>query len=208
MQALNSFMTSLGLKENPMTSQSLPYHPLNPLDPVELKTATTAVDKYLRTQDDVQPFTRLWYKAVTLKEPPKALLVPYLDGLAAGDYVDKLSRQVDVLVGAKRGKSSATWYGKPNPILVSTRELMETCELSYHRIEIALTLPRNGEGASSIDKCVVVPPHHHVACDGEEMNAAEEALLNNVEFKKIIAGLGLPPDATVVADGWVYGTAL
>lgn len=124
MQALNSFMTSLGLKENPTTSQSLPYHPLNPLDPVELKTAATAVDKYFRTQDDVQPFTRLWYKALTLKEPPKALLVPYLDGLAAGAHVDKLSRQVDVLVGAKRGKNSATWYGKRVAFLVPTLELM------------------------------------------------------------------------------------
>lgn len=40
------------------------------------------------------------------------------------------------------------------------------------------------------------------------MNAAEEALLNNEEFNKLIAGLGLPADATVIADGWVYGTTL
>jgi hypothetical protein len=40
------------------------------------------------------------------------------------------------------------------------------------------------------------------------MNAAEEALLNNEEFKKLIAGLGLPADATVIADGWVYGMVL
>lgn len=112
MQAVTSIMSTLGLKGKPSTSPSLPYHPLNPLDPAEMTAAASAVDHYLRTQDTVQPFSRLWYKAVTLKEPPKAQLAPYLDSVAEGAQVEKLSRQVDVLVGAKRGKEAATWYGK------------------------------------------------------------------------------------------------
>lgn len=87
----------------------------------------------------------------------------------------------------------------PNPC--AHRRLCLSIPLS----EIILTLPSDGESSPTIESCVVVPSHHHVACDGEEMNAAEEALLNNEEFKKLIAGLGLPADATVIADGWVYG---
>jgi len=38
-----------------------------------------------------------------------------------------------------------------------------------------------------------------------EMIAAEEALLNDPEFKRVIASLDLPANAKVVADGWIYG---
>jgi Cu2+-containing amine oxidase len=115
MQAVTSIMSTLGLKGKPSASLSPPYHPLNPLDIAEMTAAASAVDQYLRTEDSVQAFSRLWYKAVTLKEPPKAQLAPYLDSIAAGQQVDKLSRQVDVLVGAKRGKEAATWYGESIP---------------------------------------------------------------------------------------------
>jgi len=50
-----------------------------------------------------------------------------------------------------------------------------------------------------------VPAGQHVAADGEEMVAAEEALLNDPQFKQVIADLQLPANATVVADGWIYG---
>lgn len=39
----------------------------------------------------------------------------------------------------------------------------------------------------------------------EEMIAAEKSLLANPEFKAAIAKLDLPPNAKVVADGWIYG---
>jgi primary-amine oxidase len=44
-----------------------------------------------------------------------------------------------------------------------------------------------------------------VALDGEEAVAAEEALLNDPQFKQVIADLQLPANATVVADAWIYG---
>lgn len=44
-----------------------------------------------------------------------------------------------------------------------------------------------------------------MALDGEEAVAAEEALLNDPQFKQVIADLQLPENATVVADAWIYG---
>jgi Cu2+-containing amine oxidase len=132
MQAVTSIMSTLGLKGKPTTSPSLAYHPLNPLDTAEMTAAASAVDQYLRAQDSVQAFSRLWYKAVTLKEPPKAQLAPYLDAIAAGHQVDQLSRQVDVLVGAKRGKEAATWYGESRPR--SSRSIISPPTMSLHPI--------------------------------------------------------------------------
>jgi primary-amine oxidase len=39
----------------------------------------------------------------------------------------------------------------------------------------------------------------------EEMILAEKALLSHPEFKAAVAKLDLPSNATVVADGWIYG---
>lgn len=50
-----------------------------------------------------------------------------------------------------------------------------------------------------------VPVGHHVAADAEEMILAERALLNDPEFREVIAKLQLPSNATVVADAWIYG---
>lgn len=50
-----------------------------------------------------------------------------------------------------------------------------------------------------------VPEGQHVPPDMGEMIAAEEALLNDPEFKRVIASLDLPANAKVVADGWIYG---
>jgi Cu2+-containing amine oxidase len=50
-----------------------------------------------------------------------------------------------------------------------------------------------------------VPDSHNVPPDMEEMILAEQALLSHPEFKAAVAKLDLPSNATVVADGWIYG---
>jgi primary-amine oxidase len=56
-----------------------------------------------------------------------------------------------------------------------------------------------------VEKAVPVPGGLHIAPDMAEMVAAEEALLKNPEFLAAVAKLGLPPNAKIVADGWIYG---
>jgi hypothetical protein len=55
---------------------------------------------------------------------------------------------------------------------------------------------------------VPVSADDHVAADGEEMIKAEEALLQHPDFQKVIAELRIPENATVVADGWIYGRSI
>jgi len=77
--------------------------------------------------------------------------------------------------------------------------------LTYRFIDYQVTLASGTDRPSQVDKREEVPNEHHVPADGEEMNLAEEALLRDPEFRKVIADLKLPDHATVVADAWIYG---
>jgi hypothetical protein len=74
----------------------------------------------------------------------------------------------------------------------------------YHTLEYNVTLSAP-DSSARIDRKDPVPQGHHVPADGEEMVMAEEALLKDPQFKKVIADLQLPSHATVVADSWIYG---
>ncbi|WWC62350.1 uncharacterized protein I303_104946 [Kwoniella dejecticola CBS 10117] len=120
---------------------------------------------------------RLWFKSTQLVEPPKAILSPWLDDLAEGKAVDKLPRIAETLLG-KRNSDGAEWF-------VYKTTLLE-------------------DGTAEVKSKETVSGHH-VPPDMGEMIAAEKALLEDPEFKAAIAKLGLPSNAKVVADGWIYG---
>lgn len=57
-------------------------HPLHNITPAEIRHASETVSHILKEQHhDDRP---LWFKHVYLQEPPKALLMPYLDAENAG----------------------------------------------------------------------------------------------------------------------------
>jgi primary-amine oxidase len=60
-------------------------------------------------------------------------------------------------------------------------------------------------GSTQVSSFTPVADAHNVSVDVEEMLATERALLSNPEFKAAVAKLDLPPNAKVVADGWIYG---
>ncbi|WVQ71769.1 hypothetical protein IAR50_001310 [Cryptococcus sp. DSM 104548] len=161
----------------------LAYHPLNPLSAKELAQAVDFVRESALA--DLDSEHRVWFKAVTLKEPPKKVLAPFLDEwhafLEAGTLhqLEPLPRVAAVTVGVKSSKQ-CLWY------------------------EYFVRLSAGSE-PTSLDKKTAVPIHHHVACDPQEMVEAEEALLAHPEFQEVIASLKLPSHVTVVADAWIYG---
>lgn len=71
-------------------------------------------------------------------------------------------------------------------------------------LSVCKTLLRE-DGTVEVLSIEPVPAGQHVPPDMGEMIAAEQALLNDPEFKRIIATLDLPPNAKVVADGWIFG---
>lgn len=78
--------------------------------------------------------------------------------------------------------------------------LQRALELTIHP-EVIVSL----DGTASVASCIRAPDNLHVSPDMAEMVAAEEALLAHPEFQAAIAKLQLPPNAKVVADGWIYG---
>lgn len=61
------------------------------------------------------------------------------------------------------------------------------------------------DGSAKVENVIPAPTHLHVPPDMYEMAAAEEALLKHPEFLKAVEKMGLPPNAKVIADGWIYG---
>ncbi|KAK6911066.1 hypothetical protein L486_05318 [Kwoniella mangroviensis CBS 10435] len=165
---LSAVVSKLGIS----SAEEPPYY--HPLDPLTASEIARSVDAIRHTANGA----RLWFKSIQLVEPPKAILVPWLDEYAAGEAVSRLDRTAEILVGRRHSKG-ADW-------LVYQISLPET-------------------GSSQIISAEPVPAGQHVPPDMGEMMAAEEALLNNPTFKAAIAKLDLPSNAKVVADGWIYG---
>src|SRR4051794_40940505 len=103
-----------------------PVHPLDPLSAHELQEACdlvrTHVDKTYRSDQSTSP--RIWFKSATLREPPKAALVPFLDSLHEGRRSPQpLPRRADVLVGVKTN-GNCQWLGeclcKLHPLVLFT----------------------------------------------------------------------------------------
>ncbi|WVQ80952.1 hypothetical protein IAT38_003059 [Cryptococcus sp. DSM 104549] len=155
--------------------QAAPLHPLDPLSESEITLAAQVL------REDIQktPSTRVWFKSIQLREPPKKELVPWLDAWHAGKAGEPLARKALAMVGA-RGPNGTTW--------------ME-CTVAY-----------SSDGSSAtVEAKEPIPEGLHAAADMEEMIAAEKALLSHPEFKAAIEKLQLPAEAKIVADGWIYG---
>ena len=70
--------------------KTLVEHPLCPLTASEIKVSAKLVRSIYPANPDIQ------FKAITLEEPEKALLAPYLDAEHAGKRVPKLERRAFV----------------------------------------------------------------------------------------------------------------
>ncbi|KAI5481480.1 hypothetical protein MNV49_004237 [Pseudohyphozyma bogoriensis] len=148
------------------------HHPLDPLSADELKAAAKLITSHVQEK---YPGLKTYFKAMDLNPPPKSVLTPYLDSLAAGKSPAALPRHVEALI---------VLYGAPTPL--------------YYEVYASLS-------SGSVDAMVAVPAGHHTGVDEEEMLAAEKALLAHPEFQEAIKALRLPKDAVVVADPWTFG---
>ena len=65
-------------------------HPLCPLTAAEIKRSAQAVRSIFAGQPDIH------FKCITLEEPPKALLAPYIDAEHAGRRLPQIDRKAFV----------------------------------------------------------------------------------------------------------------
>lgn len=176
-------------------------HPLDPLSPVELKAAADIIRDVHASSD-----ARLWFKVscllfdtlpalrhaffngltprlplapaqfVTLREPPKKELVPFLLAERTSKPIAAPARVASALVAVKTAAKTT--------FIEYTVSLTESALLSSNELS----------------------DDHHAGIDGEEMLAAEAALLADATFLKAIEELRLPEGSVVVADPWIFGS--
>lgn len=71
----------------PQVTQSLKIHSKHPLQNItasEIVQASKIALRYLREKEKLNPSANVRFKNISLNEPPKALLLPYLEAEAAG----------------------------------------------------------------------------------------------------------------------------
>ncbi|KAK4140451.1 copper amine oxidase 1 [Dichotomopilus funicola] len=146
-------------------------HPLGPLSPSEITHTAALVRSCWPNSIDCH------FKIVTLQEPLKSELAPYLVAERAGgsrNGLPKIDRRAFVV-----------YY------LRGTHNL--------HEAVVNLT-------QSKVEANVKLGPFMHPNGDGEEIIAVEKALLAHPDVQAELAKLKLPEGTVVVADPWLYGT--
>lgn len=73
-----------------VAKQALPSHPLSPLTAAEITRSADLIRSLYPAK------TNLQFKAITLEEPEKAQLVPYLDAEHNGSRLPKINRKAFV----------------------------------------------------------------------------------------------------------------
>ncbi|KAI7370811.1 putative copper amine oxidase [Hortaea werneckii] len=147
------------------------YSPLDPLTPEEISRAASIVRPNFGRQDNLN------FRVITLQEPPKAVLAPYLDNERCGKP-----------------------KGSP-PIRHARVEVVLSDDDHNHALfGLLVDLDKNRVAAKQH------VPGKHSYIDSGYMKQVEAACLADNEVQRQIATLDLPEGATVVVEPWAYAT--
>ncbi|KAJ9144700.1 Amine oxidase [Pleurostoma richardsiae] len=148
-------------------------HPLALLTDAELQAASALVKELVATQE---PGLKIRFKNISLAEPPKSLLLPYLDAEAAG--VSQSARPfVPRCV-------SCIWSAD------NERRVTE----SVVDLQTGLEVKRDS-----------IAKGQHGSNDRAELRRIGELILNDPMVLDAIKKLNLPEDTVVQCDPWMYG---
>ncbi|KAK3386275.1 copper amine oxidase [Sordaria brevicollis] len=146
-------------------------HPLGPLSASEITLSSTLIKSLW------PPSTPLHFKIITLLEPPKAELMPYLV--------------------AERSCS----FQAP-PLDIPRRSFIVYSLRGTHNVHEAIV----NLTTSTVESNAKLGPFQHANSDGEEILAVERALLADPRVKEEVAKLKLPEGSKIVIDPWIYGS--
>ncbi|KAI1049589.1 hypothetical protein LB505_008095 [Fusarium chuoi] len=156
-----------------MTVQGQRTHPLHALSEDEMLKAAEIVRELVKEKSEGREEVR--FKHTTLSEPPKSLLLPYLD--AESDSVPVSARPFV----PRCAQVLYTFPGKPG--------FTESIVSLDTGTEVKSTLSKPGDHAG-FDRSVI---------------AFNYAILSHPEVLEVIKKLGLDPNVTVQCDTWPFG---
>ena len=129
-------------------------HPLDPLTGAELKEAVAIIRSGLAKHGAV------YFKAVDLSPPPKKVLAPWLDDVAAGKTVAALPRMVRPLLASQ--SPPLTSFVQVEALVM----LRDGPKAVYYEVFASLE-------TKSIDRYFTIPAGTHVGVDEDEMVGLE-----------------------------------
>ncbi|KAL1297654.1 hypothetical protein AAFC00_006209 [Neodothiora populina] len=152
-------------------------HPLHSITASEVSAASAIVRELVQQSDKANGTqSKLRFKNISQHEPPKSILLPYLDAEASGIPVDQrpfVPRCVDVV-----------WA------INNERDIYET------------TVSLDAKTVVSQSKAL---PGQHSSLDRDEVRGAATRILQDPMVLAAIKKLKLPEDTIVQADTWMYG---
>lgn len=162
-------------------------HPLGPLSANEITQSSSLI------KSQWPESTKFQFKILTLLEPPKAELVPYLAAEKSGETPKPIDRKSQVVYYLRNTVSCHDPIRKKSFMGLLTR-----LQDKLHEAVVNLT-------TSTVESNVRLGPFIHAPGDGEEIIAIENAMMEDEGVKAEIAKLQLPEGAVVVSDPWIYG---
>jgi len=170
-----------------ITKQSY-AHPLSPLTASEIKNSAELIRGQWPSNIDLR------FKVITLQEPAKKSMVPYLDAEHSGNPLPEISRKSFVAYYIRNTVSP------PVHLLSLYRADFFVDKDKFHEAIVDLTQQR-------VESNVRLGANQHGPGDYDEIVSVERIALEDPGVKAEIEKLQLPQGAVVCADPWIYGTS-
>lgn len=164
-------------------------HPISPLTAGEITESSTLI-RQLWPEN-----TKLQFKAVTLQEPNKVELMPFLAAEHEGKPTTSIDRRSFVLYYIRNTVSSSK---------ISSKDRHANSFLSQDKLHEAIVNLTLGK----VESNVRLGPNIHSNGDEDDIVAVEKLVLEDERVKAEIAKLQLPEGTVVVCDPWSYGRLL
>lgn len=165
-------------------------HPIGPLIAEEITRSSSLIKSSWPAQTGIQ------FKTITLLEPEKALLLPYLLAERKGEKPTAIQRKSFVTYVIKNTVRSSlldrsrTHEGPAKIIRIQDKAHEAVVNLSTGKVESNVPLG----------------PNVHTSLDGDEIMLVEKIALEDEGVKAEIAKLQLPAGTVIVCDPWPYGS--
>ncbi|KAL6401755.1 copper methylamine oxidase precursor [Ilyonectria robusta] len=159
-----------------MSSLNQASHPLAPITAAEIKSAA------LLAKGRWPANVSIGFKAITLQEPEKHLVVGYLEAERQSKRLPSIDRKVFVVYTIKSSVRS-------HPSLTCTSVLVA-----------------DDYAQCKVEHNVRLGPFEHPNADPYELMMVEKLALEDPRVKAELAKLELPTGAKVMTDPWGYGT--
>jgi primary-amine oxidase len=168
--------------------KSAPQHPLGPLTSNEI-TESSRLIKALWPSD-----VNLQFKSITLQEPNKADLLPFLAAEHRGQATPTIERRSFVIYYIRNTVS----LSENNLSVFEVSVLTKNPQDKLHEAIVNLT-------AGKVESNLRLGPNVHSNADGDEIIAVERIALEDERVKAEIAKLQLPEGTVIISDPWIYG---